>query len=328
MERTSATRSNEEVARWVVRLDAGPLSPDEQRELDAWLDAAPHHRGALIRARAAWTDLDRVGALAGGSSPGPRRSFFAPTRRFLLAASVAVLAVVGAAYVSLTLDRDVYDSGIGEVRRVTLVDGSSMLLNTATRAVVRFDDAQREVRLERGEALFQVQKDAARPFIVRTDDLTVRAVGTAFAVRVADARVDVTVTEGVVEVTRATGRGTEAPPAEQPTRVIANQRAIVKVAEPVAIEPIEPAIIERRLAWRGGMVAFDGEPLEQAVAEINRHSRRRIVIDDPALGARPIVGIFQMGDVEGFANAAATALDAEVHTDGDIIRLTRVGENR
>jgi transmembrane sensor len=313
------TVSNEEVARWVVRLDAGALSPDEERELNAWLDAAPHHRGALIRARAAWADLDRIGALAGGSSSGTSPYTFVSTRRYLLAASLAAITLGGAGYFAYALTRDVYDTGIGEVRRVTLADGSSMVLNSGTKAVVRFDDTQREVQLERGEALFEVRKDKARPFIVRTDGLSVRAVGTAFAVRIADERVAVTVTEGVVEVARAV---------DAPQRVAANHRAVVKSAAPVAIEPIAPAIANRQLAWRDGMVAFDGELLGEAVAEINRHSRRPIVIDDPALGAMQIVGIFRVGDVEGFANAAATALGAEVQTDGDVIHLTRMGESR
>jgi transmembrane sensor len=107
----------------------------------------------------------------------------------------------------------------------------------------------------------------------------------------------------------------------------ANHRAVVKSATPVAIEPIAPAIVNRQLAWLDGMVAFDGELLGKAVAEINRHSRQPIVVDDPALGAMPIVGIFRVGDVEGFANAAAIALGAEVQTDGEIIRLTRVGDS-
>jgi transmembrane sensor len=311
------TRSNEEVARWVVRLDAGPLSPDEERELDAWLDAAPHHRGALIRARAAWTDLDRIGALAGGSSSGVSRYSPTTTRRYLLAASLAAV-TLGAGYFAYTLTRDVYDTGIGEVRRVTLADGSSMVLNSGTKAIVRFVDSQREIRLERGEALFEVRKDKVRPFTVRTNGLTVRAVGTAFAVRIAEEKVAITVTEGVVEVGRAV---------DEPQRVGANHRVVVKSAAPVAIEPIAPAIVNRQLAWRDGMVAFDGELLGEAVVEINRHSRQPIVVDDPALGAMPIVGIFRVGDVEGFANAAAIALGAEVQTDGAVIRLTRVGES-
>lgn len=329
MDEIRAKRTNEEAARWVVRLDAGALSEAEQRELDAWLEAAPHHRGAFIRARAAWADLDRIGALAGGSTPiGSTEAADTPAigrRRWLLAAGIAGLAILGGSWLALNIGRDVYESGIGEVRRVTLADGSSLVLNTASKAIVRFDDARREVRLDRGEALFQVRKDAARPFVVRTANLTIRAVGTAFAVRVEEAQVDVTVTEGVVEVARATEGSRGSGSGEAPKRVIANQRAIARTAEPVAIELVEPSIAQRRLAWRDGMVAFDGEPLAQAVAEVNRHSRRQIVIDDATLAAKPVVGIFRANDVEGFAHAAATALGAKAVDDDEIIRIVPAG---
>lgn len=317
MDAKAPTKINEEAARWVVRMEAGALSEAEQRGLDAWLDAAPQHRGALVRARAAWVDLDRLGALAGPTPSDTKNSAahkyrFVLSRRWALAASLATLAIVSSSFFAFTRDRNVYESGIGEVRRVTLVDGSSMVLNTATKAAVRFDEATREVRLDRGEALFQVHKDMGRPFIVRIGDATVRAVGTAFAVRIDGGTVDVTVTEGVVEVTHAR---------ELPRRVVANQRAVVQPAHPVAIEPIEPVIAQRQLAWRDGMVIFNGEPLGEAVVEVNRHSFRRIVVDDPALSAKPVVGIFRVGDVDGFAQAAATVLGAQVHADGDEILL-------
>jgi len=69
------------------------------------------------------------------------------------------------------------------------------------------------------------------------------------------------------------------------------------------------------------MVAFDGEPLAEAVAEINRHNRRHIVIDDPALAGRPVVGMFRANDLESFARTAAAAMGAVVVEETDRIRL-------
>ena len=48
------------------------------------------------------------------------------------------------------------------------------------------------------------------------------------------------------------------------------------------------------------MVSFEGESLGTAVAEINRHNRRQIVIDDPSLASVPVVGVFRTTDIEGF----------------------------
>jgi transmembrane sensor len=321
---------NERAARWAVRADAGRLSPDEQRELDLWLNADPRHRGAYVRARAQWVDLDRLAALRGPacSMTDNVKASVAMSRRQMLAASVATITILGGglSWFLLRGGRERYASGIGEVRRIALEDGSTMLLNTATAVTVQFSKQQRDIRLIRGEALFEVAHDKARPFLVRANDIAVRAVGTAFAVRLEAAQVDVTVTEGMVEVAdsaTAPVSGPSAPAAARPEakRVTANERVVIASSRAPEIRPISLAETDRQLAWREGMVSFDGESLQTAVAEINRHNRRQIVIDDPTLGAKPVVGIFRATDLDGFSAAAAAALKARAIPDGDVIRL-------
>src|SRR5215813_12773470 len=147
------TRASE----WAVRLSAGPLADAEQAELDAWLAADTRHQGALARARAAWLDLDRLSALAGETHGEPEHSLSPKTpppssRRWFLAAGLGATALTaGAASWWFWGARETYVSEVGEIRRVTLTDGSSMLLNTATRAVVRFTSSLRQVELTRGE---------------------------------------------------------------------------------------------------------------------------------------------------------------------------------
>lgn len=309
-------RIDEEAARWAIRLAAEPLSASEQRKLDAWLSSDFRRQGALIRARAAWVGLDRFAALSGGAGPNmPARS---ARPRFLrsFAAAAALVLAVSIAWVTLSSGGERYASNVGEVRRIALDDGSHMLLNTDSQAVIQFSGARRDVRLEKGEALFEVAKDPRRPFVVEAGELTVKAVGTAFVVRREDSSVDVTVTEGVVEVARPGEPGKM-----QPQRVAASQRAVSVESAALQIEPIQFAESQRRLAWRNGMVAFDGEPLLEAAAEVNRHSRRKIVVDDAALAARPMVGVFRASDSEGFARTAATALGATIVEDGNMIRI-------
>jgi transmembrane sensor len=307
---------------WAVRLSARPLSGAEQAELDAWLAADTRHQGALARARAVWLDLDRLAALAGKDHGEPEHPLFPKTapsssRRWFLAAGLGAATVTaGAGSWWLWGSRETYVTEVGEIRRVTLTDGSSMLLNTATRAVVRFTSSVREIELTRGEGLFEVAKDAARAFIVRTRGVSVRAVGTVFAVRAVSENVDVTVTEGVVEVADTNRSGSAIP-----QRVLADQRALVTPRHGIKVQAVTEAQAQRRLAWRDGMLVFDGEPLSEAVDEVNRHNVRKITIDDPALAARPVVGIFRASDENGFARTVATALNAESTTDEDVIHL-------
>ncbi len=318
-------------ARWAVRLDAGPLAPEEQRALEQWLAVKPQHHGALIRARSAWTDLDRLAALAAPSS-SPERGARGGTefegrgfRYWPVAASLAAAAVLGVLWFALNPNHEVYTSAIGEVRRITLNDGTSMVLNTASEARVQFTGAGRDVVLVRGEALFDVARDPAHPFVVRAGDFSVKALGTAFAVRIDTAQIDVTVTEGVVEVQSSSslppkGRnGQGEGGVSVPVRLTPNHRAILFPAKPAEIIPVTTPTAERRLAWRNGMVAFDGESLAEAVAEVNRHNRRRILVRDSALAARPVIGLFKATDPQGFARTAAAALGAQVAEDGDAI---------
>jgi transmembrane sensor len=327
---------DELAARWVVRVDAGNPSVEEQRELDAWLGSDTRHLGAYVRARAQWIDLDRLAALYGpvrAQRRSPSResqsvtSFFA--RRRLVAAAIAGIGVFGGtlSWTILRRGREGYSSGIGEVRRIALADGSSVVLNTNSEVIVELTPQRRDIRLVRGEALFEVAHVKSRPFVVRAHDTGVRAVGTAFAVRLEGTQVDVTVTEGVVEVAELESLST-AVAEDMPTasvggvrRVVAHERAVIPPAGPPAVQSMAPDEAQRRLAWRDGMVSFDGESLRMAVAEINRHNRRQIVIDDPSLASVPVVGVFRTSDIEGFVAAAAAALNTRATVDGDLIRL-------
>lgn len=323
------TRISEEAAQWAVRIHGGALTPQEQSELDAWVAADVRHEGALARARAAWLDLDRLAALAAGrplpAQPPPAPRTHAPGRRARFFAhrwvSIALIASLGAISLLTTVwlvsdaAADTYVSGVGELRKVPLADGSTMILNTSTDTRVRFDANERSVRLTSGEALFEVAKDPTRPFVVHTGNVTVTAVGTAFVVRKeGSGRVNVMVTEGVVEIKR--------PDTMQPVqRIAANQRATVSPSDPIRVEQVRPRDAERKLAWRAGMIAFDNEPLVSAIAEFNRYSTRHVVIDDPALSARTITGIFRVTDIDEFAQTTAAALNADVSNEGETIHI-------
>jgi transmembrane sensor len=366
-------RTDFAAAEWAVRLNARALTAQEQTELDQWLDADTRHRGALLRARAVWADLDRLSALAGptplssrgdgdrnlvpGSVPqeiiaphhsplledrqlsqsppllhqvlragaelvksaergGEKSPRLSRNRRRFVASGVAALFLGAAGTWWIDWRDQTYVSKLGQIRRVKLSDGSRMVLNTASEATVRFDKARREIELATGEGLFQVAKDPTRPFVVRAGFVSVRAVGTVFAVRTADQRVDVTVTEGVVElVDNSTSGGGVI------RRVAANERATVMETSEVQVQSMPHAEAERRLAWRDGMLDFAGEPLTTAVEEINRHNHRQIVVDDPALASRPVVGMFRANDPDNFAATVATALGVESIDQDDAIHL-------
>jgi len=302
----------DQAAEWATRIDAGTIDPDTNETLRRWLEADPRHRGALLRAEAALSFLDRGRALAGVvPKPEPRPIWI---RRKLLFAGAALAAGIAGVAILLTPPHR-YDTRVGEIRQVPLSDGSLVAINTQSAVEVAMHPDLREVTLTRGEAWFKVAHDKKRPFIVSAGRIRVRAVGTAFSVHRHDDGADVLVTEGVVETWTV---GEE----ERRVRVEAGSKAYVAEYEPPKSIQAS-ADIERSLAWREGQIVLEGETLDDAVAQFNRYNARKLVISDASLAQEKLVGQFRATEPLTFADAVATTLGATVVEDGDTIRLSR-----
>lgn len=312
-----------QAAEWAARVDNG-LSVEEQSVLDAWLAGDSRRLGAYAKARAVFAHVRRAKALGpdydvAEFATQPAVELVRPSRRRLWMGGAAAAAVtVAAAGVGLQVRNTRVRTRIGEVRLVPLPDGSSMTLNTASRATIDFSGTARRIRLVEGEALFDVAKDSSRPFLVEAADTQVRAVGTSFVVRrLQDQPVQVLVREGVVEVKR------EAALAAKPVRVRANTRAVAAKDGAVDASAVTAAEVTRELVWREGLLAFEDVPLQQAIAEFARYSDTRIVVDDPAIGQETVTGLFMANNPTGFAQAVADALDLRAEATSREVRLYR-----
>jgi transmembrane sensor len=316
-----------EALRWLHILERNPLSDDQRRQFNAWVAADIRHRGALIRARAAGLHLNRLAALAGGRSvfESPKPSII--TRRRMMAAMAVPAAGVlgllsweGRGWLGDFGGDTRYACDIGEVKKVVLPDGSLMTLNTQSEVREHFSRHSREVRLARGEALFDVVHDPTREFIVRTGAWAVLAVGTAFTVRrLNPTSVDITVTEGVVEMLPP--RPLES--GHRP-RLTAFQQASIDGDDRIAVREVSPREMERRLAWRTGFMVFEGQTLREALAEMSRYSRRQLRVEDPELAERSIVGVFPISDTGVFIQGMRATLGVEtVESDTTVLLRPR-----
>lgn len=317
-------RIDEMAAAWVARRDRGPLSARQQSELDAWLAEDPRHLGAFARARAVMVHFERASALGEQYNPGcfAENAFQVPKdrsrRRFLWMAGTSMAA--GLAGVAFLRDggRRV-STRLGEVLRVPLKDGSAVTLNSASEIEVRYDDTCRLVCLLRGEALFDVAKDASRSFVVKAGLARVVAIGTVFTVRhMADSLVEVMVREGSVEFDSGLSRAKLAP-----VRLSADMLAMGGVSRPVEVKPLQPMDVTQRLAWRDGMISFNGDTLAQAAAQFARYSKTRIVIDDPRVAERQVVGLYSATDPVGFARSVAMSMSLHVERVGNTVHLEK-----
>jgi ferric-dicitrate binding protein FerR (iron transport regulator) len=181
--RQTAREVDDEAAAWALKSGVGDRQSAPDPELQAWLSGDPRRRGALLRAQAALSFVDRARALAEAPPAGaPIRP--SPSRRRVLAlAGAGGLAAAGIGAMAVLGGGRRYATQIGEIRRAALQDGSLAEINTNSVLDVAMRLRSRDVVLRKGEAWFQVAKDRARPFVVAAGDIRVQAVGTAFSVR-------------------------------------------------------------------------------------------------------------------------------------------------
>ncbi|HEX6859554.1 MAG TPA: FecR domain-containing protein [Caulobacteraceae bacterium] len=305
----TADRIEAAAARWLARHEAGPLSEADARAFEAWCAGDPRRLGAYVRLEAVSARLGRAGALSGMPMKPPARR-----RRFIPAAIAAALAIAVLPAASAIKDYATaqrFSTDIGQQYRAALADGSLVELNTATKVAVALKPDQRDIRLTRGEAVFEVAKDKARPFVVKTPLADVRAVGTVFSVR-SDDGLEVSVSEGVVAVERG---------GKVLAHVSAGETFSMTRSGEVRQTGGQIDVIQREMAWREGKVAFAGETLAQAAAEINRYNRRQVKIADPQISDLRVGGYFRATDPEGFAAAIAGSFPVTAEAADDVIIL-------
>jgi len=291
-----------EASDWFARMNAGDVTADDHARFEAWLRAHPCNVKAYAELEATWNDLVRSGPLVRavyfGQVMNAASARSARTPRWLagaLAATVAAI-VLGATWNFYKQQENTrFQTAIGEQVAVMLPDGSSFNLNTNSRVDVDYSQRSRVIRLERGEAYFKVAHDAHRPFWVHAGDRWVRAVGTAFNVYLRPAGVQVTVSEGTVNVVDASGG--ESPPsdaayAKSAAAVTAGERADAQGNADV-IRALNAAELNRLLAWRKKSLYFQDEPLGNVVNELMRYTPLEIEVVDDSLRQLPVGGTFQ-----------------------------------
>ncbi|MGN6830709.1 FecR family protein [Paucibacter sp. M5-1] len=296
---------------WQARSSAHRLA--FERGTDLWMEAAGVDRAAVARAAAASRSESQGGEGQGASPANAGARGWGWLRPWSLTATVIVVAVlIGQPW----RDIDSYDTGIGEQRLMILKDGTRMSLNTSTRVSVELDRAQRRVRVEGGEAFFEVAKDTSRPFVVQAAGTEVTATGTAFVVRLtpsaagASEALDVTLVEGRVVVRGANEVGAPAKSADGVEMTPGQRLRVASRPRGQAAGALKPQVdrphVDQVLAWKRGEAVFDNVTLPQAVAEMNRYSAMPIsVADAGALASLRVSGVFKTGDNLGFARALA-----------------------
>jgi len=306
-------------AQWFARWHSGELTRRQRRDFARWRRDHPEGAREFDRMQqlgraAAGLSRDQVRTLLGGEIP-PRPRLQRQGRLALrLAAGCAALGAAAlVAWWSLPAEVPAYTATLsaerGERRQVTLPDGSMLEINGATRADVRLYAERREVALDRGEILFSVSADAARPFIVRAGSGVVRVTGTVFDVRRDEEQVAVLVASGTVEVSggRWWNMG----------HAVLRAGDAIRVPGSGAIGVPAPADVQSAIAWREGRVVFKNVPLAEVVRDMNRYLSTPLRLADDKVGRLRVSASFSLDRPEALVDALPAVAPVKLTPSAD-----------
>jgi len=239
----------EDAAAWILSLDEA--SPGQREDLEArceaWQAADPRRRRVLRHMREMWSAVE----------PARHRS----RRRAGILGGLALFAILTTALLPWQVWTADYRTAAGEIRDITLPDGSTVVLNTNSAIDVEYSDDRRRISLERGELLVTVRQDAAgRPFRVTTGQGAASALGTRYSVRLAADHTVVTVYESTVRL--------QPGDSGEPGRTLgAGQRARLKAAAVTGVGPAPRGLPD----WAARRLVFNDTPLAEVVERLERY---------------------------------------------------------
>ena len=354
MTRTIDLERLEQAAAWRARL--AESADQHAGEFSSWLAQDPRNREAWRCVQSPWDVLGQQATAPGvirlrraalAHAHNVMRSNLLWPKRFrrpaMLATAAACLVAAGAFLFWQQYRPEVFRTGFGERRVVTLGDGSQITLDSRSEVTVRYTADARALTLVHGQAQFDVAHDVTRPFSVIAEGHKVVATGTAFDVDVLGPMLLVTLLKGHVVVmpqsapTIAWVPDAPSEGAGSATRAGAESRISSTAADALGriyLDPGEQLVmsssdaprvsrvdIERVTAWERGEIVFDNEALASVIQRMNRYGPRHIIVADDHTGSLRISGVFHEGDVDGFVStiAAYLSVSARERPDGDVV---------
>ncbi|WP_444903919.1 FecR family protein [Microbulbifer sp. CnH-101-E] len=323
----TSDESLDQACAWVARLRSEAMSSAEKHEFEAWLSASEAHRQAFDEVVELWGDLGAlahmpIDQLFPESVPSPHtqngkaqeKKRVQPIHwglpQWFIGGGLATCGVFLAVWVGLQWlgnsknDQQVYITQLGEIRTISLPDGSEVKLNSNSEFRVSFSRKERQTQLLRGEAFFDVARQTARPFTVAAGSASIRVLGTEFNVELNPKNTRVSVTEGKVSVSE-----TEKTPGLTPDSVtlIKNQKVSVSDQGLTQVQRTSP---EEATDWTRGILVFERTPLKEALQELNRYLATPVVAA-PQIEGRLVSGTFAISDPDNTLEAITTALDLQ-----------------
>lgn len=285
----------------------GELDAAGSAEVEAWYDASEENRKRLGEVYYLLYVCDRIhdsehidveaslrrmkNRMHAGRRRGMRRLAW---RIAAAAAVIAVLLTAGLATSSVAkrlMRPVVVFTQLGERSQVVLPDGTKVWLNSSSRVEYAAPLFSRERRVKMdGEAYFEVEHDPRAPFVVTTEGLDIKVLGTRFNIRNLDNEhtVSTVLLEGSV-MAYATGDQSSS------VRLRPSQQLLFDTRTK-AMRLMDDPSAERSINWIDGRLSFDRNTLSEIVAELKRYYNVEVRFMDPSLSGERFSGEFRVGD--------------------------------
>ncbi|WP_419709332.1 FecR family protein [Pseudomonas sp. NFX224] len=308
------TTVRDEAARWFVRLQEPAVDVEAHRQFETWLDEHPQHRNEFELLQGLWKAADLVPSarLRALCEEAPARSKRRPILRYAVAASVVAVALGLGLFSGLNQPSPYtaeFSTALGERRHVALPDGSVVDLDSRSRIQVRFEKNRRGVELTEGEAMFSVQHDTSRPFVVESGSGKVTVTGTRFDVRHGSSDTRVVVEQGTVKVQGRSAAENDfvSLTAGMGTHV----DALGKVVPAYAVNPAELT------AWRSGKLVFNNASLTDVAEQVSRYRDKPLKVGSAAVGNLRLTSVFKSDNTDALLKALPSILPVAVRTLDD-----------
>ena len=320
----------------ISRHLSGESSPQEEQQLNIWLDYGEENRKLFGEYKTLWEQMDKVGPIAALDLNAEWKSLESRMKESVpqldireekrpsmvfLAGRIAVAAVVvmaltfGGFYFSRNVGyRTLATTGISEM--IILPDGSTVTLNSYSSLEYpkKFDKYQRDIKLE-GEGFFEVNGNPAWPFVISTAEVEIKVLGTSFNVNAynSNKEIEVIVKTGQVAVTRH---------GEIPKTVIlksGNKAVYNKIEEDLSLST---RIDRNYLAWKTKSFIFEDQTLSDVTSALNKVYGSKIIIPSDSLQEARITSTFNDQSLEAILNVLSATLDLKVIENNGRILLT------
>ncbi|RFC36808.1 MAG: FecR family protein [Candidatus Nitrotoga sp. SPKER] len=302
------THVAQQASEWLVLLISGTATDDDRHAWEKWRNADPEHGRA-------WHHIENINQRFQGIPTDIAFKTLAPNvlqnRRRLIKALTIVLMASGTGLIvrkttpwcEWTAD---YRTSTGEQRKLTLADGTLVVLNTTSAIDVDYNDTTRLIQLRTGEMFITTAQDKPattlmRPFVVETAEGTVRALGTRFVVRQENGSSHVAVYEGAVEIEPFDAR-------DQKIVVSAGQALnFTRQTRDTVLSADENAI-----AWTEGMIVAEKIRLGDFIDSLRRY-RTGYLNCDPAVANLLVSGVFPLKNTDSVLASLTDSLPVSIH---------------